>query len=75
MAPAQTIERNGDPDPHREAAFGHRDYLAWIAGHFAFLIRSTQDCHARFMLSSGLGLRKGDAIFVLCVVASASPPM
>jgi hypothetical protein len=23
VAPAQTVRRNGDPDPHREAAFGH----------------------------------------------------
>ena len=62
-------------DPHGEAVFGHRDHFARIARHPVFLIRSTQDCHARLILSSGLGRRLGDAIFALCVVASASPPM
>ena len=75
MAPAETSRWNGNPDADRKAPFGHRDHFARIAGHPVFLIRSTQDCHARLILSSGLGLLRDNAMFASCVAASVSPPM
>jgi hypothetical protein len=55
MALAQAAKRSSDPDADGKAPFGHRNHFARIAGHPVFLIRSTQDCHARLILSSGLG--------------------
>jgi hypothetical protein len=40
-----------------------------------FLIRSEEDCHDRCVLSTGLGVRTGEAIFPACVVASAFRPV
>jgi hypothetical protein len=42
MPLAETAWRNGDADTDREAPFGGRDHLAWVAWHRAFLLCSTR---------------------------------
>jgi len=73
MAPAEAVGRKADSDAHRKAPFGHRDHFARVAWHLVFLICSGRECHGRFAMSSRLGLRPDDAMFVPCVAASAFP--
>ena len=40
MPLAETIRRDSDPDPDREAALGHRDHFARIARQIVFLLCS-----------------------------------
>jgi hypothetical protein len=67
MAPAEAVGRKADSDAHRKAPFGHRDHFARVAWHLVFLICSGRECHGRFAMSSRLGLRPDDAMFVPCV--------
>jgi len=42
MPLAETIRRDSDPDPDREAALGHRDHFARIAGILcSFFVQSS----------------------------------
>jgi hypothetical protein len=45
MPLAETAWRNGDADTDREAPFGGRDHLAWVARHFG----------TSFLVCGGLG--------------------
>ena len=55
MPLAETAWPNADPDADEEVPFSHGSHLARVAQHIVFPIRSTQDCHSRPILSSGLG--------------------
>jgi len=55
----ETARRNSDPDADRKAPLGRRNHFARVSWHLVFLIRSTLDCHARLILSSGLVVHVG----------------
>jgi hypothetical protein len=59
MPSAETFRRNPNPDANREVPFGRRDHFALVAGHVGFLVRSHEECHCRFAVSSRLGLLGG----------------
>jgi hypothetical protein len=75
IALAKTARRNDDPDADGEASLGHRDHVARVTRHSAFLIRSHPRSHGCSVLSSRLGLRLGEIMFDPCAVVFASPPM
>jgi hypothetical protein len=52
MPLTETVWRDSNADADGEAPFGHRDHLAWVAGHFVFLLCSDASMHSAFPAAS-----------------------
>ena len=72
----KTFRWYGDPDAHGKSSFGCDDHFARVAWHQMFLVRSRSENAAEpGCRPAPWGFKMAELSFLLCVAASASPPM